>query len=187
MKKLTKSTSLFQISSVSEDSIIATTYKDDLIVRGQGRSVRAVFIVANDAFQNIIIDPSLNPEPIFCLPMIFKTTVGRVDIRLTESANFTYTALGASTLYTVNRFGLIAVIAKTKFYSAPTDVVITGNKLEYTVGQDSTNQSSGGDAFAGQSPFLLLPTKKYLLQFENKSGATTRINWHIDFYENISI
>jgi len=168
---------LLQSKSTSSDGIVATTYSDDTIVKGNAHTVVNSATLAGSATINFLVDMSSvdSDKTVFILPCLISSESHRVEFRFYEDTDYT----GGTTVETFNPNRLSSTTKQTVFTTGASgsdkgDLLITRNAF-------ATNKDS---AETSTYSFLILDkTKKYLAEFENTSVNDTVIDYSTTIFE----
>lgn len=172
--------------SASGDAIVATSYADDGITRGQAYLFEKNFAIGSGTTLNILFNyTTYTPSgsqigQIYVMPPTFSTTAGPVTVNIYRGTDYTggteFDALNPNTLAP-------NTTSETTLTTGPTGSVKGTLVLEYLVGGASQgNQSASGSA-SGIAFFVRDNTTKTLIEIVNSSGSAITFHFGQVFYE----
>lgn len=86
------------------NAIISSSFADDFVAQKKAYSIRHVYELNTNEIGYLLIDPSIYGSDVFSVPFRMSTTIGPIDVTLTN--DFTYTTADTQ-LPVFNRYGLI--------------------------------------------------------------------------------
>lgn len=171
---------LLNALSTSKDGIIATTYKDDYINRGNCFSISNNFEISAAATRYIALDPTgYEGFAVVVFPPKFQTTYGYVTVNILIDTDYT----SETELTLINRNANSSNTAKTKLYDNATGDIEGTSFSQDLVGYGVTNQSSGGGTNVFHEPLWIDKTKRYALKIQNNSGKDIIFNIKFVIFE----
>ena len=168
-------------ASFTKDAIIATTYADDYITKGNAFQVKKRIALASGQELYLEFNIALAVgKMVYSLPIKLSTGGGLVFV---DTYNATSSTGGTTLATPINLNGLSSAAAQTTVKTGVTVSGTASNVREYIVGTISTNQSSGGGSAESDTPKILDNSNPLYIKLANQESAIVYVDLGFIWYE----
>lgn len=170
------------ILSNNKSGIIATSYKDDAVSRGQAFEIKKRITLTTGQIYYLVIDSSAlvsANKGFFIDPLVMSTGGGMVFVDTFAIDGYT----GGEIVTPLKLNTTKAQTAECVFKKGVTIGNIISDPREYIVGTKSTNQSSGGGGLTIDVSKQFTSGAKIAAKLHNQETETVYLNFGIVFYE----
>jgi len=164
--------------SYSKSGVVATSYNDDGIVRGQGHAIASSVTIAGSTTINFLLDLSGVDEDKFVFVLPVSVNSGTEDVKLMVYESTDYSGGTPVTTFNPNRNS-----SDTKQFAITAGATgsAKGSALIERHAFSSKHFSSESSSYS----FLILDkTKNYLVELENLGNAATIVDYSTVIYES---
>ena len=173
--------------SFSGDAVKTTSYADDSITAGNGFVVEKNINITASSSRYMLIDyskysitESWQSGRVFIFPPSMNTSLGSIIVEVYRDTTYTtgsvFSSTNPNTLAPKTESG-------TEWSLDPVAGSVGDLVLEYVVGVEGTNQSSGGGTAQGLSFFIRSNTDKTLVKFTNNENSDAILHYGQLFFE----
>lgn len=168
------------VLSASKNGLVATTYRDDYIVRGRSFAneiTRTIDVSSlTNSTENFVLDVSAcDCTQIFKMPILITPTNGFVIVNLYEDTNY----VGTESLTFIDRNRLTANSTDISLKGGATGTVKGTKLLSVVFGTDETRQNAGGGTGTSANFLILNPNMNYLFEVIYSDDCTCGYNMEI--------